>query len=76
VVTVAAPLEERVARLAASGRMTAEDARARAAAQVGDAEREAVADVVVHNDGSPERLRGEVDRLWEDLRRRAAARSR
>ena len=75
VVTVAAPLEERVARVAASGRMTEEDARARAAAQVGDAERGAVADVVVHNGGSPDRLRGEVDRLWEDLRRRAAARS-
>ena len=64
-----------MARVVASGRMSEEDARARAAAQVGDAERAAVADVVVHNEGSPGGLRGEVDRLWEDLRARAAARS-
>ena len=75
VVTVAAPLEERVARVVASGRMSEEDARARAAAQVGEAERAAVADVVVHKEGSPDGLRGEVDRRWEDLRARAAARS-
>ena len=57
VVTVSAPLESRVARLAASGRMTEEDARARAAAQVSDAEREAVADRVVSNAGDLDELR-------------------
>jgi len=71
VVTVSAPLEDRVARLAASGRMTEEDARARAAAQVSDAEREAVADRVVANSGDLDELRAETDLLWDELRARA-----
>jgi dephospho-CoA kinase len=76
VVTVSAPLEARVARVAASGRMTQEDARARAAAQATDADREAVADVVVSNDGDLEQLRREAGRVWDELRERARARSR
>jgi dephospho-CoA kinase len=71
VVTVSAPLEARVARLVGSGRMTEEDARARAAAQVSDAEREAVADRVVSNAGDLDDLRAETDRLWGELRARA-----
>jgi dephospho-CoA kinase len=76
VVTLSAPLEARVGRVAASGRMTQEDARARAAAQATDAEREAVADVVVSNDGDLEQLRREAGRVWDELRARARARSR
>jgi dephospho-CoA kinase len=76
VVTVSAPLEARVARVAASGRMTPEDARARAASQATDADREAVADVVVSNDGDLEQLRREAGRVWDELRARARARSR
>lgn len=71
VVTVSAPLESRVARVAASGRMSEEDARARAATQVSDADREAVADRVVSNAGDLDDLRAQVARLWADLRARA-----
>jgi dephospho-CoA kinase len=76
VVVLSAPLEARIDRVAASGRMTEADARARAAAQASDADREAVADLVVRNDGDVERLRGEAARVWEDLRARAGMRSR
>jgi dephospho-CoA kinase len=71
VVTVSAPLDERIARLVASGRMTEGDARARAASQVSDAEREAVADRVVSNAGDLDDLRAETLRLWHELRARA-----
>ena len=71
VVTVSAPLETRIARLVSSGRMTEEDARARAAAQASDAEREAVADRVLSNDGDLDDLRAQTDRLWAELAARA-----
>ena len=71
VVTVSAPLDARVARVTASGRMTEEDARARAGTQVSDAEREAVADHVISNAGDLDDLRAATDRLWEELRARA-----
>jgi dephospho-CoA kinase len=72
VVTVSAPLETRIARLADSGRMTESDARARAAAQVSDEEREAVADHVVSNTGDLDDLRAQTDRLWAELQARAS----
>jgi dephospho-CoA kinase len=71
VVTVSAPLELRIARLAGSGRMTEDDARARAAAQVSDAEREAVAERIISNAGDLDDLAAETDRLWKELRARA-----
>jgi dephospho-CoA kinase len=71
VVTVSAPLDSRIGRLVASGRMTEGDARARDAAQVSDAEREAVADRVVSNAGDLDDLRAQVHRLWDELRARA-----
>ena len=71
VVTVSAPLESRIARLVGSGRMTEDDARARAAAQVSDAEREAVADRIISNTGDLDDLAAETDRLWKELRARA-----
>ena len=71
VVTVSAPLESRIARLAGSGRMTEDDARARAAAQVSDAEREAVAERIISNAGDLDDLAAETDRLWKELRARA-----
>lgn len=70
VVTVAAEEARRAERVGAQGRLTAEDARRRMAAQASDAERAAVADVVVDNDGSIEELEAGVDRLWRDLRSR------
>lgn len=40
------------------------EARSRIAAQVGDDERRAAADVLLDNNGSPEELLAQVDRLW------------
>ena len=56
----------------ASGRMTEQDARARAAAQASDAEREAAADMVVRNEGDLDALGREADRVWADLARARA----
>lgn len=72
VVVVAADEHTRVARLQARG-LDAEAARRRMAAQLTDAGRERVADVVIHNDGSVQELEGRVDELWVDLARRAGA---
>lgn len=47
--------------------LSAAEAAARLAAQASRAERLAVADVVLRNDGSPDELRDEVDRAWESL---------
>ena len=62
-VTVSAAPALRRARALAGGR--SEQAFARlAAAQLGDAAREAVADYVVRNDAGVDELRAAVDRLW------------
>ncbi|CAA9290883.1 MAG: Dephospho-CoA kinase [uncultured Corynebacteriales bacterium] len=66
VVVVEAPPEVRIERLGRDRGMPAEEARARMASQATDAERRAVADVVLVNDGSPEDLRDRVDRLWAE----------
>ncbi len=66
VVTVAAPVETRVARLVARG-MSEPDARARIAAQATDEDRAAIADHVLDNSGDPAALDDAVDRLWEAL---------
>lgn len=68
VVVVTALEEERVARATRDRGMTADQARARIGAQIGDAEREAVADVVIRNDGDVDQLEARVDDLWERLR--------
>jgi len=70
VVVVTALEEERVARATRERGMTADQARARIGAQIGDAEREAVADVVIRNDGDVAQLEARVDDLWEQLRAR------
>lgn len=63
VVVVDAPVELRVARLA--GREMAEaDARARIAAQAGEDQRRAAADVWLRNDGDVGQLAADVDGLW------------
>lgn len=66
VVVVEAPEETRLERLAARG-MDPTDARARMAAQASDAERRAVADVVVDNSGPMADLETQVDELWRSL---------
>jgi dephospho-CoA kinase len=65
VVVVEAEPETRVARLVQRG-LTADDARARMAAQATDEQRRAVADVVLDNSGTPDQLTEQVERLWTD----------
>ena len=65
VLVVQADPETRVARLVQRG-LTADDARARVAAQATDEQRRAVADVVLDNSGTPEQLAAQVDRFWAD----------
>ena len=65
VLVVEADESTRVVRLVQRG-LTAEDARARIAAQATDDQRRAVADVVLDNSGSPEELAAQVDRFWAE----------
>jgi dephospho-CoA kinase len=66
VVIVLASEPVRLARLAARG-MDAADARSRIAAQAGDEQRSAVADVLIRNDGTLTELADQVDALWTRL---------
>jgi dephospho-CoA kinase len=65
VLVVEADLETRVRRLVDRG-LTEQDARARIASQATDAQRRAVADVVLVNDGAREELAAQVDRFWTE----------
>lgn len=67
VVVVEAPLDVRIERLAGRG-MAADDARARIASQVSDAERRAVGDLFVDNGDDETELERAVDHLWVALR--------
>lgn len=69
VVVVEAPEDVRVARLGERGIAT-DNVRGRIAAQASDADRAAVADVVLHNEGDLSALQRQVDDLWRDLERR------
>lgn len=66
VVVVEASEEVRIARAVARG-MREADVRARIASQATDAERRAVADVVVANDADLATLTERVDALWQQL---------
>lgn len=66
-VVVHAPAVLRVERLVRLRGMTREDAERRVAAQAGDDERLAVADVVLDGTGSDDDLRAQVDDLWDRL---------
>ena len=66
VVVVEAPEEVRLPRLLERG-LTEEQARARMASQATDAQRRAIADYVIVNDGSPEDLASAVDQVWAEL---------
>jgi dephospho-CoA kinase len=70
VVIVEAPEEIRLERLATRG-MDPADARRRMATQATDAERRAVADVVLDNSGSLADLERQIDALWATLAARA-----
>ncbi len=66
VVVVEAPADVRLARLAARG-MSAEDARARLDAQASDAERRALADLVIVNDGDLAQLDAAITTFWPTI---------
>jgi dephospho-CoA kinase len=69
--------DQRVARFASRQKLPLEEARKeverRMAAQLPDAEKIKVANYVIDNSGSLNHTRGEVERVWEELRTRAGA---
>jgi dephospho-CoA kinase len=75
VIVVDVPVETQLERLVGSRGMTEADARARIAAQATREQRRAIADHVIDNSGSLEDLDAQVDAVWADLVKRAAARS-
>lgn len=66
VVVVEASEKVRLLRLLERG-LTEEQARARMASQATDAQRRALADHLIANDGSPEELAAAVDQVWAEL---------
>jgi dephospho-CoA kinase len=70
-VVVAASEEIQVARVAGERAMTAEEARARMAAQASTEEKERSADYILTNDGTTQDLERQVDDLWKKLASRA-----
>jgi len=74
VLTVAAPEEQRIARVVAERGSDPDEVRARIASQVGDPERAAVADRVIVNAGSREDLARAVEDVWGFLVERAEGR--
>jgi dephospho-CoA kinase len=67
VVVVEAGSQERIRRLVQERGMSADDAARRIGAQADDAQRRAVADIVLDNNGDRDELLRRVDRLWEEL---------
>jgi dephospho-CoA kinase len=71
VLVVAASPETQLRRLVEQRGMTSDDAQARIAAQAPLAEKLAVADIVIENDGPLAELDARVEQVWADLRARA-----
>jgi dephospho-CoA kinase len=65
---VIAPREAAIARVVAERGLGAEDVERRMGAQLSDAERRRVADLVIENDGTREELRARVEAAWRTLR--------
>ena len=65
VIALVAPEYLRVERAMADG-MAESDARARIGVQASDAQRAALADVIIVNDRSKEMLLGELERFWDE----------
>lgn len=76
VVVAHAPAAERLRRLENDRGMSREDAAARIASQAGDAERLAIADVVIDTSGTLDETRAQAARVIEDLPRLLADRER
>lgn len=75
VVVVDVPSDVAVQRLVAQRGMSADEARARAAAQAGREERLAAADLVVDNAGTQAELDEQVARLWQRLQQHRLGRA-
>ncbi len=75
VVVAHAPAEVRVGRLVSERGMTEAQARARVASQATDADRLALADVVIDTAGTMADTVRQVDELWERMPRLLAARA-
>ena len=71
IIVVDVPPDLQVVRLAETRGMTAEQARARMAAQASRSERLAIADIVIDNSGTLAALDQRVAEVWADLRARA-----
>jgi len=71
VVTIEAPVEERVSRAVGRG-ISAAEARARIAAQASEEERRAAADLVIDSSGGLDQLLRRADELADELHRRSA----
>ncbi|GAB3598797.1 dephospho-CoA kinase [Microbacterium tumbae] len=67
IVVADAPAESRVQRMVSLRGMTEGEARRRIAAQVSDADRRAIADVVIDTSGTVEQTIEQTDALWERL---------
>ncbi|RLP69711.1 dephospho-CoA kinase [Mycetocola reblochoni] len=66
VVVVEASAEARVRRLVENRGLSREQAQARVAAQASDAERRAVADVVLNTEGTEAQTLAQTDQLWRE----------
>ncbi|MER6749229.1 dephospho-CoA kinase [Streptomyces fungicidicus] len=75
VIVVDASPETQLDRLVDQRGMTAQDARARMAAQASREERRAIADIVIDNDVPLDALRRRVEDVWSQLEDRASRRS-
>jgi dephospho-CoA kinase len=67
VITVSAPEAVRAQRLAVERGMDLDEARRRMRAQASDADREAIADLVITNDGSLSDLSHKTEEVWRRL---------
>ena len=75
VVTVEAPVDKQVERMVKTRGMTAQQARARIAAQASAAERANRADVILNSNQSLGRLLDDAELLWNEIERRAASKN-
>ena len=71
-VVVAVPVPVQVERLMRDRGMSEAEVRARIDAQAPLEDKAAVADFLLDNEGSPEELERQIDRIWADLAARAA----